>query len=94
MKTWKPGRPALSAADSKKRNLTFRCREEMRERLHAAAQKSRRSLSEEIENRLEQSFLREDRAVEQRELGKKLVADVEARLVELTELTKAKRQAG
>lgn len=50
------GRPPLLAEQRKSRNLTFRTRNGMRERLEAAAHKAGRSISEEIESRLEMSF--------------------------------------
>ena len=60
------GRPALPEADRKSRNFTFRSRGDLREHLERAAQKAGRSISEEIENRLERSFLDQaayDRAI-------------------------------
>jgi predicted transcriptional regulator len=53
----RPGRPALSQSDRKNRNLTFRSRDDLRDRLDEAARQSQRSISEEIERRLERSFL-------------------------------------
>jgi hypothetical protein len=50
------GRPALKPDEKKSSNLTFRARAELRERLAEAAQASGRSISEEIEWRLGQSF--------------------------------------
>ncbi len=50
------GRPALDPSDRKSRNLTFRSRGDLRARLDQAASQSERSISEEIEYRLERSF--------------------------------------
>src|SRR5262245_28606922 len=54
------GRPPKSEEDRKAVNFTFRSRGQMRERLQAAAAASGRSISEEIERRLEGSFLGEE----------------------------------
>ena len=53
------GRPPKPAKNRKSVNFTFRSREEMREQLRAAAAVSGRSISEEIEYRLNQSFQKE-----------------------------------
>ena len=53
----KVGRPALPEEQRRNRALKFRARGDMQARLQAAADKSGRSISEEIEYRLEQSFL-------------------------------------
>jgi Arc-like DNA binding domain len=53
------GRPPKSEKDRKAVNFTFRSRGQMRERLQGAAASSGRSVSEEIEYRLDQSFTRE-----------------------------------
>ncbi|WP_123834626.1 hypothetical protein [Methylobacterium currus] len=50
------GRPALPAEDRKSTNLKFRTRPILRERIEAAAAESGRTVSEEVENRLEKSF--------------------------------------
>jgi Arc-like DNA binding domain len=50
------GRPPKAKEDRKAVNFTFRSRDQMRERLEAAAAASGRSISEEIEYRLNQSF--------------------------------------
>jgi len=55
------GRPPKSEEDRKAVNFTFRSRGQMRDRLQAAAAASRRSISEEIEYRLENSFREDDR---------------------------------
>jgi predicted component of type VI protein secretion system len=47
----------LDLNERKSRNLTFRARPELRDRLEAAARGDARSISEEIERRLERSFL-------------------------------------
>jgi Arc-like DNA binding domain len=60
MATKRIGRPPKSVQDRKAVNFTFRSRGEMRERLQSAAANSRRSISEEIEYRLDQSFQRDD----------------------------------
>ena len=56
------GRPPKAKEDRKAVNFTFRSRGEMRERLQAAAAASGRSISEEIERRLDWSFQQEDTA--------------------------------
>jgi Arc-like DNA binding domain len=53
------GRPPKPAKERKTVNFTFRSRGDMRERLRDAAAVSGRSISEEIEFRLEQSFQEE-----------------------------------
>lgn len=54
------GRPPKDPADRKDGNLTFRTRGDMRRRLSEAAEKSGRSISEEVEKRLEESFSNEN----------------------------------
>jgi hypothetical protein len=54
------GRPAKSEEDRRDVNFTFRSRGQMRERLKTAADAARRSISEEIELRLEKSFWQEE----------------------------------
>jgi hypothetical protein len=54
------GRPPKSQEDRKGVNFTFRSRGQMRERLQEAATVSGRSISEEIEHRLEDSFRNEE----------------------------------
>jgi hypothetical protein len=53
------GRPAKPEAQRKRSNLTFRVREHLRYLLQLAANRSGRSLSEEIEHRLERSLSEE-----------------------------------
>lgn len=50
------GRPPIAQEDRKAGNLTFRTRANLREQLEEAAQQSGRSVSEEIEHRLQTSF--------------------------------------
>jgi hypothetical protein len=50
------GRPPKPEADRKRTNFTMRVRDELRDQLRAAAAASGRSVSEEIEHRLERSF--------------------------------------
>jgi hypothetical protein len=52
----KRGRPAKPADERKGQNLTFRTRADFRARLEQAAAKSERSVSEEVELRVERSF--------------------------------------
>jgi hypothetical protein len=59
-KLGKPGRPALAESERKTVNFTFRSRPELREKLAAAAVQSGRSISEEIESRLAQSFFAQE----------------------------------
>ena len=54
------GRPPKAKEDRKAVNFTFRSRVQMRERLQAAAIAGGRSISEEIERRLEKSFWQEE----------------------------------
>jgi predicted HicB family RNase H-like nuclease len=54
------GRPPKAEEDRKAVNFTFRSRGQVRERLQAAADGARRSVSEEIEIRLERSFWQEE----------------------------------
>jgi len=56
----KGGRPAKSAEGKATRNLTFRTRDSLREKLSEAAAASHRSISEEIEHRLQRSFNRDE----------------------------------
>jgi hypothetical protein len=60
----KVGRPPRHAGERLSKNRTFRVRGELDEKLLAAAAVSGRSVSEEIEYRLEQSFEREEAADE------------------------------
>lgn len=50
------GRPPLPPGQAKRAHFTTRLRTELKEKLRAAAEANGRSLSEEIEYRLEQSF--------------------------------------
>ena len=52
----KGGRPLKHAGEGRRPTITFRCRTTLQSRLQAAAQAADRSLSEEIEQRLAQSF--------------------------------------
>ncbi|MBY0298906.1 MAG: hypothetical protein K2X71_23200 [Methylobacterium sp.] len=54
------GRPPKAEADRKDGNITFRTRAGLRERLAASASMSGRSMSEEVEKRLEKSYDLED----------------------------------
>jgi hypothetical protein len=54
------GRPPKPKDELKSRNLTFRVRENLRERLQQAAQESGRSISEEIEHRVDSTFKERD----------------------------------
>jgi hypothetical protein len=54
------GRPPKPEADRKSHYVSFRARSALRKRLATAAEESERSISEEIEHRLEHSFLRAD----------------------------------
>lgn len=53
--TKRRGRPSLPEEDRKSTNLKFRTRAGLREKLEAAAEENGRSLSEEVEYRLERS---------------------------------------
>jgi hypothetical protein len=54
------GRPPKPAAERKERNFTFRTRPELRAQLTEAAAKSGRSISEEIEYRLDRTFMTDE----------------------------------
>ncbi|MCJ2086376.1 Arc family DNA-binding protein [Methylobacterium sp. E-005] len=56
----KRGRPPKPAAERRRHNQTFRCNDEMLARLQAVADKNQRSISEEVERRLEESFSNEN----------------------------------
>jgi hypothetical protein len=56
----KRGRPALGPAERKSAILKFRARDDLVERMREAAGKTGRSVSEEIEHRLNRSFQTED----------------------------------
>jgi hypothetical protein len=58
------GRPPVPPGQRKSKNFTFRSRGDLHARLAAAAAQSNRSISEEIEWRIERSFLDQDRATE------------------------------
>ena len=75
------GRPPKAKEDRKAVNFTFRSRGQMRERLQTAAIAAGRSISEEIEFRLEKSFWQEeterDTAKLQVALSERLRSDLE-----------------
>jgi hypothetical protein len=54
------GRPPLAPSEKKRRNFTFRSTDELHEALSKASAASGRSLSEEIEWRVGQSFFMQD----------------------------------
>jgi len=58
----KIGRPPKHQGERLSKNRTFRVRGTLDEQLEAAARDARRSVSEEIERRLEESFRRDERA--------------------------------
>jgi hypothetical protein len=58
------GRPPVPTAQRKSKNFTFRSRGDLHARLAGAAAQSNRSISEEIEWRVERSFMDQDRAIE------------------------------
>jgi hypothetical protein len=58
----KLGRPPKHEGERLSKNRTFRVRGTLDEQLEAAARDAKRSVSEEIERRLEESFRREERA--------------------------------
>jgi hypothetical protein len=62
--TTRRGRPPLPGGQRKSRNFTFRSRGDLHAQLAAAAARSNRSISEEIEWRIQRSFLDQDRAIE------------------------------
>src|SRR5215210_3079447 len=70
----KGGRPALSSERKKSQTLTFRTRTDLRKSLEAAAEQAGRSISEEVEYRLQRSFDREA-------LVRELYGDQHAKLV-------------
>jgi Arc-like DNA binding domain len=76
-----PGRPSLPEEEKRSRNLTFRSRVDMRDRLSDAASENGRSISEEIESRLEESFRRDEKIAD-------VTASRDAIAAELAELRK------
>lgn len=54
------GRPRIEPSERRRNNVTMRLRDETKARLERDARDNQRSLSEEIEMRLEMSFDRED----------------------------------
>lgn len=54
------GRPPLPPAEKRAKNFTFRSRGDMHDKLSEAASLNERSISEEIERRLERSFDHQD----------------------------------
>src|SRR4051812_43148904 len=77
------GRPALDPTEKKRKNFTFRGTDQLHEELSKASAASGRSVSEEIEARLNESFTRQnvEHAVE---LAAKLAA--EATIREITKV--------
>ena len=73
-----PGRPRTRPVEAR-RNVTFRANDQTYEQLTAAAKANGRSMSEEIERRIEQSFREPDlvkKAVLEVSFGSKKVAKV------------------
>jgi hypothetical protein len=70
------GRPPAPATEKKVRNFTFRSRGDMHDRLSEAAARHERSISEEIERRLENSFNTEKLMAAYNEKMEKLVDDL------------------
>ncbi|TXN04155.1 hypothetical protein FV219_10825 [Methylobacterium sp. WL122] len=64
----KGGRPAKGSGEGKSPTITFRCRPPLLAQVHAAAQTAHRSISEEVERRLEDSYVAEAKAQEQTNL--------------------------
>jgi uncharacterized protein YhaN len=60
------GRPPVPPAEKKVRNFTFRSRGDMHGRLSEASLRNERSISEEIESRIQQSFEFENRITDLR----------------------------
>ena len=81
-KSPKMGRPPRHEGERLSKNRTFRIRGELDDRLQAAASKAGRSVSEEIEYRLEHSFRREDTTG----LVKKTVREAVDYMIHLTEI--------
>ena len=70
----KRGRPAIKPSERKRNNVTIRVRDALKSELQSAAAEFGRSLSEEMETRLERSLLEERAAHE--ELGGQHVYDM------------------
>ena len=64
------GRPKMPLEERKGINLTFRARKDLRDRLGIAAAVNQRSISEEVEHRIELTFTHQDVAI--RLLGAKV----------------------
>ena len=77
-----PGRPSLPDDEKRSRNLTFRSRTDLRDRLSAAASKSGRSISEEVEFRLEESFATADKVALVKEGLENRIEDWQRRFAE------------
>ncbi|MGY3240555.1 DNA repair exonuclease SbcCD ATPase subunit [Bradyrhizobium sp. USDA 4448] len=98
------GRPSVPEAEKKARNFTFRSRGDMHERLSEAAAQAGRSISEEIETRLSQSFEMESKMTafrqewehrirDHREVAEQARRDLEATKAEVKTISEdAKKQ--
>jgi predicted HicB family RNase H-like nuclease len=82
------GRPPKAKEDRKAVNFTFRSRGQMRERLQAAAIAAGRSISEEIEFRLERSFWQEEMERDTAKLQVRLPERLRRRLEQAAEHNK------
>lgn len=56
----KIGRPAKNPGEGKRPTITFRCRGPLHERIQASAREADRSVSEEVETRLDRSYAADD----------------------------------
>lgn len=70
VKKKKRGRPAKPVAERRRNNLTIRMRDVLRKGLSKSAVNNQRSLSEEAETRLEQSFLKDPTVAALKEISK------------------------
>ena len=87
------GRPPVPESEKKGRNFTFRSRRDMHERLAQASAANQRSISEEIERRLEQSFETEQRNAAFRETMEKRLEDWRTMAEQLREIGSATRRS-
>ncbi|GJE14569.1 hypothetical protein [Methylobacterium longum] len=76
----KIGRPAKNPGEGKRPTITFRCRGPLHERIQASAREADRSVSEEVETRLDRSYLADDQHRDNQEvlasITQRIVLDV------------------
>jgi hypothetical protein len=88
--TKRKGRPPKYAGEGKRQNFSFRIRDKTRERLIATVAETGRSLSEEIEYRIDQSFQWEDAFGDVRAYRETKMAEVKAIMDREREMSEAR----